>query len=238
MTNNMHSKTVIYKYIFALNDNKKCEFTVSLDKKTLDLIKVKKDNIPEWALLEFNKCPNCPLDKKEHKYCPTAESVTDLIDFFKESASFEKVNITVESYERTYHKNTSLQKGLSSLLGLYMACSGCPVLKKLKPMARFHLPFATMEETTFRAMSTYLLGQFFMAKKKRNPDWDLKDLVKFYDEIRAVNNSFHRRLQAASNKDANLNALVILDTFAYYVLAEIDFSLIEEFNRLFDSYME
>ena len=238
MTNDTFSEPLIYKYVFKLESKKTREFTVSLNKRSLDLILEKREKIPEWALLDFNKCPNCPLDKKDHEYCPTAESVIDIIDFFKESASYEKVDITIESYERTYYKNTTVQKGLSSLLGLYMACSGCPVLKKLKPMARFHLPFATNEETTFRAMSTYLLGQFFIAKTNKQPDWELKDLVKFYDEIRIVNNAFHKRLQAASTKDANLNALVILDTFAYYVLAEIDFRLIDEFKYLFDPYIE
>ena len=37
-----------------------------------------------------------------------------------------------------------------------MALSGCPVLEQLKPMARFHLPFASVEETIYRAASMYL----------------------------------------------------------------------------------
>ena len=52
-----------------------------------------------------------------------------------------------------------------SLIGIYMVTSGCPIMDKLRPMARFHLPFASTEETIYRAISTYLLGQYFLEQK-------------------------------------------------------------------------
>lgn len=60
--------------------------------------------------------------------------------------------------ERTYSKDTLLQQGLASLLGIVMTTSGCPVLEPLKPMVRFHLPFATLTETVYRMVSMCLVG--------------------------------------------------------------------------------
>jgi len=120
-----------------LNENHKKEFTVNLDKKSLNLIIPERKNIPDWAKLDNHKCPNCPLDTREY-YCPTAVSSIDLIEFFEDSTSIEETDVKIEADDRTYFKHTTLQQGVSSILGLCMATSGCPVLGKLKPMARFH----------------------------------------------------------------------------------------------------
>ncbi len=66
-------------------------------------------------------------------------------------------------------------------MGIYMVTSGCPVMGKLKPMVKFHLPFASGEETSYRMVTMYLLAQFFKYKNGKEPDWDLKNLVKIYD---------------------------------------------------------
>ena len=74
----------------------------------------------------------------------------DIIHSFKDSISYEEVEVFITTKARTYMKRTTLQKGLSSLLGIYMVTSGCPTMEKLKPMVRYHLPFATEEETKYR----------------------------------------------------------------------------------------
>jgi Domain of unknown function (DUF6901) len=56
--------------------------------------------------------------------------------------------------ERSYFKKTTMQKGIVSLLGILLVSSGCPVMAKLRPMVRFHLPFASMLATTFRTTIT------------------------------------------------------------------------------------
>ncbi|MDN5353885.1 MAG: hypothetical protein PWQ09_641 [Candidatus Cloacimonadota bacterium] len=48
----------------------------------------------------------------------------------------------VESKNRNYVKDTTIQRGVSSMLGMFLVSSGCPVLTKLKPVVKFHLPFA------------------------------------------------------------------------------------------------
>jgi len=53
-----------------------------------------------------------------------------------------------------------------------------PIFEKLKPMVRFHLPFASIEETKYRAISMYLLAQYFLYQQGSQPDWDLKNWLR------------------------------------------------------------
>ena len=43
-------------------------------------------------------------------------------------------------------------------------------MESLKPMVRFHLPFATVEETVFRSVSTYLLSQYLAEIAEENEE--------------------------------------------------------------------
>ena len=114
---------------------------------------------------------------------------------------YPEVDVVVSSEARSYMKRTSLQQGLSALMGIYMVTSGCPVMAKLKPMVRHHLPFATIEETTYRVLSTYLLSQYFIGKRGGEPDWEMKNLLQLYDEIKQVNASVCRRLSSVKSEE-------------------------------------
>ena len=133
-----------------------------------------------------------------------------------------------DAKDREYFKRLSLQSALSSAIGLYMATSGCPRMNFLKPMAKYHLPFASLNETIYRSVSTYLLLQYFRKKKGQEPDWDLKDLNKAYATITVLNLAIVDRIRKASQKDANYNALIILDIFAKMVPWSIDQGLHEK----------
>ena len=73
--------------------------------------------------------------------------------------SHTEVTTTVVTPERTYVQQGHAQEALRSLFGLIMATSGCPLMLPFKYMARYHLPFSTIEETISRITSTYLLRQ-------------------------------------------------------------------------------
>src|SRR5206468_7329766 len=115
---------------------------------------------------------------------------------------------TVETDERTISRICPVQSGLYSLLGIYMVASGCPEMQKLKPLVRFHLPFASIQETMFRVFSMYLAAQYFRSKKGMKPDWTLEGLSKIYHQINDVNVRLSRRIAKASEQDATMNALV------------------------------
>ena len=117
-----------------------------------------------------------------------------------------------------------------------MATSACPHLRPLKPLARFHLPFANLEETTYRIISMYLTAQYLQMRRGLAPDWDLKGLVHIYEDVQQVNRHFSRRLEALNAEDASTNALAILDTFANYIAFTIDESMLDDLELVFGAY--
>ncbi len=203
-----------YVYKFSFEDGKEKQFEIHLDPVNFNYIPGKQiEKKPAWAKLDSYRCENCPLDTETNEYCPTALNLVELMDTFQNLISYKKVNVTVETAQRTFMKKTTLQDSISSLLGIYMVTSGCPVLNKLKPMVRFHLPFATPEETIFRSTSIYLLGQYLLNHRGKKADWDLQGLINFYNQIRLVNKGMVERLRAISRDDAVANALIKLDVF-------------------------
>ncbi|MBI2083037.1 MAG: hypothetical protein HYT76_05655 [Deltaproteobacteria bacterium] len=222
-----------FRYLFQFKDGSKKEFVVSLDEETLDLINPQREKPPEWTRLGFHQCPNCPLSEVRSPYCPVALNLSDLIQSFKDCLSFEEAEIRIETAERGYFKQASLQKGISSLMGIYMVTSGCPVLGSLKPMVRFHLPFASLEETQYRVLSMYLLSQFIQYRNKKEPDWDLKGLEKIYDEIEIVNKAFSERLTSVLEQDAVANAVAILNVFAQSISFALDKNAFKKIEKIF-----
>jgi hypothetical protein len=187
-------------------------FDVILDAQTLRVQQPPLAKNPEWTKLNYHKCGNCPL-KDDLEFCPVAVSIAHLIDEFKFSTSFERTWVTVEAAERTYAQETSVQNGLSAILGIYMVTSDCPILDYLRPMVRFHLPFATATETVFHAVSMYLVAQYVRKQKGLEPDWTMEGLEQIYKEIGKVNKGMWNRLSHASSFDAIVNALILLSSF-------------------------
>lgn len=220
----MTEDNIVYKYSFTLEEGETKEIQLCLNKNTLDVIcpPVSLEKLPLWTFLEHKQCPNCPLDPNLHPHCPIAVNILTLAESFSDFVSYERAKVYVETDSRTYVKETDLQTVLSSILGIYMVTSGCPIMDKLRPMVRFHLPFASYDETQYRAISMYLTAQYLRYKKGKQPDWDLTGFISMYEEIGMVNRAFAGRLRQISPCDANTNALVILDSFASLITFEAD----------------
>jgi hypothetical protein len=229
---------VTFSYQFTFKDGEKKEFYIELDDMHLNLIQEEQGSYPEWTELNNHKCPNCSLDYQECKYCPIAVNLIYLIASFKNKASYEEVDVIVKDRSREYRAHIPLQRGLSSLIGIYMVTGGCPIMEKLKPMVRYHLPFAYKDETIYRVLSMYLLAQYFLYKKDRSPDWGLKELSGIYKDIRTLNRAMCDRLRSSNIDDASINAVIILDVFA----DEVDFSVEEDamgkIENLFSAYLK
>ncbi len=230
----MSSERIVYSYRFRFPDGKTIHHEVRLDQQALELVPRPRFDHPDWTLLGFRQCSNCPLDTEEVERCPAAAGLLDLTDEFEGRMSYDEVFLEVRTPQRTSSGRTSLQDALRSLMGIYLACAGCPHLDRLRPMVRFHLPLASPEETTFRAVGTYLVGQYLLAKEGGEPDWDLEGLKETYAEVHEVNVAFTDRLAAASTGDAGLNSLVRLDLFTHLVPEAIRSDL-RQFAPLFES---
>jgi hypothetical protein len=222
-------------YHFTFEDGTQKAFKVDLHAESLNLITPDNQAKPEWARVTNCRCQHCQFDENRVQYCPIAVNIGDVVDFFKAYTSHDKVQVLVITEDRLYGKKTTVQKALGSLLGIYMASSGCPYMEKLKPMVRFHLPFATLEETVFRSVSAYLLGQYFLKKQGKQADLGLVELVGFYKGIQMVNRGMTERLQGVVGKDAVNNAVICLDMFAKELPYVVEDSL-EELKGLFSVY--
>jgi len=203
-----------FKYSFEFEDRGNIDFSINLDALTLKYVENTKDVPAEWAKLKNGKCPNCTLNTSKNVYCPICLRIHNILLAFSNISSFEKVRVSVHSAERTYISDTRVQKGLSSMLGIYMVTCGCPILTQIKPMVRYHLPFASMEDTIYHSVSSYLLRQYFQYKEGGKADWDLEGLIDIYKEIRIVNEALAERFRNLAKRDASVNAIVVLDIFA------------------------
>jgi ribonuclease BN (tRNA processing enzyme) len=224
---------LVFRYTFKFNDGTTKVLTVQLHPKTLELIQPVRPSYPPWTALPHCKCTHCPLRDEEHPTCPAATSFVEIVEHFGRFISTETVHVTIESDARTYVKRAPLPEAISSLMGLLMVTSGCPVMAKLRPMVRHHLPFATLEETKYRVLSMYLMAQYFAEQHGRPPDWGMHELPKLYEEVHRVNMEFFKRLSEMNIEDASLNAIVRLDTMADSVSFTLDQPTLEEFEELF-----
>jgi len=225
-----------YKYTFIFEDGSQKEFTLNLDSETLDLIHTQELEKPEWANKKNFSCPIVCNSDIDNPYCPIGINVNHMLKHFSNWPSFQEVKVYVETNNRTYFKETSIQVGLGSLFGIIMPACGCPVLGKLKPLVKFHLPFSNIEETEFRVFSMYLLAQFLLNNKNKKVDWKMNNLKQLYEDIQSINRNIARKIADLEKLDAGINSVVVLDTFA----GSVSFSLEEnlsDLEKLFESWL-
>lgn len=230
------TSVLTFVYRFRLVErNEMREIRVDLDRETLRGLPRERGELPDWTRLEVRKCPNCPLDGATHPRCPAAVAVADVIEAFRDVRSVEMAEVHVIGPERTLVKEAPIQKGVSSLIGLLMATSACPVIGKLRPMVDLHLPFMTHDEAAHRFISNYLTLQFFRMRAGEVPDWSLARLSDLFHEVNVVNRSFCRRLGEARTKDASLNAVVILDVLCNITEFSISKGNLDRLDRIFST---
>jgi len=201
-------------------------YPIALDPKTLSLIPDVHRHKPQgWTRLNYKQCSACPLTIGSHPFCPIALNIMELVETFKDVLSYHNCTVVCETEDRTYSKNTSIMEGLSAIFGVIMATSDCPIMNFLKPMARFHLPFSTVEETTARTTSLYLLSQYFKYKEQPDIKLDFKPLENHYAQVRMVNEGIIKRISTVGKQDADKNAIVTLHSLSLFLSMEIDYSL-------------
>jgi hypothetical protein len=230
------AEPIRFAYTFQFPNGTEQQFEVLLNPDTLELLSPTDAPKPAWTKLKYHQCKNCPLGD-DVEYCPVAVNLSSLVERFKDSVSFENTTVKVRTAERTYEKDTALQKGLSSIIGIYMVTSNCPVMDALRPNVRFHLPFASMDETIYRAVSMYLMAQYFLMRKGKQPDWTLTHLAETYQAVAKVNQGMSDRIRHATAEDANVNAVIILSTQGGMVPTYVEDSL-AEMEHLFRGIIE
>lgn len=220
----------LVQYRFTLNDGRVLDFQV--DRKRVFDSKRDQTEHAAWTRLDFHQCENCPLRTDQFKHCPAAVDLEPVTARFSDIFSHEKVKVEVRTPERSYVHECDAQTGLRALLGLIMSTSACPILSQMRVLATMHLPFASMQEITFRFCGAFLIRQFLESKDGRVPDWEMTGLLDYFQELQTLNECFKERLESAVTKDSNLNAMGTL----FYVALGMQMSLeenLEEFRQFF-----
>jgi hypothetical protein len=193
------------EYRITLDDNHEFSYRIELD-RVYDAAQAQA--APNWTRLDYQQCSNCPLSRNDYSHCPAAVDLYRVIEDFQGLPAFTKAMVWVRTPEREYTKQAGLEEGLRALLGVIMATSACPVLGKLKPMAQNHLPFANNQEFILRAVSLYLARQYFNFREGRLADWELKGLVRMFQQLQLVNQAFWQRIHDTCDGDSNLKAFL------------------------------
>jgi len=167
-----------------------------------------------------------------------AVNLAEVVEFFEDYPSIQTASVSVETSTRIIlRKQSKLFPGLSSMIGIFMVTSGCPIMDPLRPMARFHLPFADTDETIYRAFSMYALAQCLRQAKSQEPDWNFEKLRMIYSEINTLNIDFAQRLRNDSVNEATTNAITSLDCFAQQIDFSISEDMLDEIESLFEGYL-
>jgi len=199
------------RYKFAFEDGTSWSFEVDEEGETA--AEDPEGELPEWIELRHFTCPRCALPPGSRRTCPAALSIKPIVDTLATRVSFEEVVLTVEREGHTLTSHTSLQQAARSLIGLVLPLSPCPVIKKLRPMARMHRPLGERVHTAFRFMGMYMVVQRIRWKAGHEPDWELRGLIRLMDDIHMVNHALAARIRYSEHLDATINALVGLDFF-------------------------
>ncbi len=199
------------EYRISLDDEHSFSYLIQLDRDYDDECAAA---APKWTRLEHERCSNCPLAVERFSHCPAAVDIHRVIEDFHGLPAFTKAHVWVRTPEREYSKLVGLEEGLRALLGVVMATSACPILASLKPMAQQHLPFASNQEFALRAVSLYLTRQYFNLREGRHADWELKGLVRVFQQLQLVNQAFWQRIHDTCEGDSNLKAFLTFFSMA------------------------
>jgi len=222
-------------YTFIFDEQTQISFKVEEDSDTSE--ERTGANIPPWVALESHKCDLCTIAEGSRKTCPAALSIQPVVESFSTRISYEEVMVIVDGSRGRLETTLPTQAAARSLIGLLMALSGCPVMRKLRPMAHYHLPFGTREHTIFRFVGMYLTAQYLRSADNKEPDWTLKGLLQLFRELHQVNKQLANRIRDASEQDATVNSIIFLDTFATAAEMDVEESL-EELSPAFAAYLD
>ena len=222
--------TIVYRFDLPDGSAKTLEF--AFDAVDFKMLKAPPDPPPFWTELTFSRCANCPLDETLNAHCPAALQLASALEPLSALVSFDTVGVTVTQAERTLYAQTSAQQAMSSVIGLVMATSGCPWTDHLRPMARFHLPFASEAETVYRSIGMFLLAR---ALADSGESQGFAALEALYENLHVVNRDMSRRLGAAARTDPARNAMALLDAYTTLLPAALERSL-DELRPLFEAW--
>jgi hypothetical protein len=161
----------------------------------------------------------------------------NIVARFHDTRSIDEVEVEVITEERQVKQRTALQRVIASMLDLVYPICGCPKTAFMKPLARFHLPLCSEEETIFRVTGMYLLAQYFLSRTpSRKGRIEFDGLTDIYNDLHILNTAVASRLQSATQSDSSKNAITLLDMYSTLVPLLLEDEL-AEMRGFFQAYL-
>jgi hypothetical protein len=224
------------RYALHFPDGAALEIPFECEEEEFTVVVPERESWPAWTRLDSHKCGHCPLDAETHPQCPLARALVGIVEATADLVSHDPVVAEAIVSERRISVDTTAGDALRSLMGLIIPASGCPHTAHFKPMARFHLPFSTAEETLYRVCSMYTLAQRLRVGAGLEPDDAFEGLTRIYADINSVNTHVAERLLEAAGEDSSRSAVALLDVFAQLIPFQFDQAL-EQLRGLFGAYL-
>jgi hypothetical protein len=231
----MDTVDIVYRLTFKKSKRVE-EFNFALDEKTFELVDKQVDNPPAWTELAYRQCPHCPLKPEDSPHCPMALQIHKIVDRLHDTKSIDEVEMEVVTDDRTVIATTAIQHALSSMLGLITPISGCPKTAYMRPLARFHVPMSSEEETVFRVAGMYLLAQYFLTHNGSSGKFAFDGLIQIYEDMHDLNKAVASRLQMATSSDSMKNAITLIDMYSTLIPMLLEDQLVE-IRSFFSAYL-
>ena len=218
-----HLETYQIVYRFEKSGNPVIEYTLRVDRHNWSLENPMQNNA-DWTVLSKNQCPNCPLNSTEQLHCPAAINLQLIGNEWESYKSYDPIHVDVLMEGKTISGETTVQIGLSSLVGFLLATSDCPHLSFFRPLARFHQPLTQPESVGLRVLMSFLA--YNQLKNEHNSDLKHR-IAQIYENIEIVNSALTRRVEQTANENASVQAMVQLDCLSKLVPMSLDESYLQ-----------
>lgn len=206
---------VTIEYLFYRGERVLASIPLQLDADAMTLEEpITQSEWPDWARLDFKQCPNCPLRAADTTHCPFAQRLVEPLETLAPLQGQGRVTLRLVTEFGTSSEEISVERAVSSLMGLIGAGSGCPQMAFLRPLARFSLPLAAGADTVSRAAALYTLAQVFLRTGGATNE-ALAGLSQLYKDVQTVNAAMAKRLRAAlTSVDAPVRGEQMVRLFA------------------------
>ncbi len=178
--------------------------------------------LPGWTRLENDMCEDCIYAKTGQKYCKAAIGLHAAVKSFSNIKSIARITLTtITTNGNVLSRCATAQEGLSVLFFSCLVFSGCYKFAQFKWSWNYYTTQQTHEDMFFTLMSSYITKEFLLGSatnveiKSANILLEFKSI--YYSLIRII-----ERVRKASEKDANMNALVRLASMTNILQTSFD----------------
>ncbi|MEF2145559.1 MAG: hypothetical protein V3573_08955 [Desulfovibrionaceae bacterium] len=189
---------------------------VKIDSKAQWITTLELDYKPDWLVLENDMCEDCKYHYQGStvKYCKAAIGLYAAVKSFSDIRSIERVGMTIITANSITSKCTQAHEGLSILFLSCLIFSGCYKFKQFTWAWDFYDSHPDDIGIFYSLFSSYITKKILLdhqGKSKLLRDNLLFEFKKIYYSLRCI----IRRVEKASNEDANMNALVRLTNMTH-----------------------